>query len=209
MVDTLGNLTRFVLLPSQGHDSVGVEPLLRDISFEALIGDRAFDNDSLRAELNERRALAVIPPKSNRTGTIPYDKEMYKWRRLVENFFQKTAKFRRSAARYDCPKGRSASRPTPASAQPFISPPRSSHSNECPQTKPSAYWRMRLCHRRSAPRWRCDSDSDAFRALSLLAQALYRWRILRNADLRVPGYIRRYVAEESSRPIEAREPLAE
>ncbi len=57
LVDALGNLSQFVLLPGQRHDSVGVEPLLHGISLEALIGDKAFDSDWLRAELNERVAL--------------------------------------------------------------------------------------------------------------------------------------------------------
>jgi transposase len=101
LVDALGNLARFVLLPGQRHDSIGVEPLLHGIALEALIGDKAFDSDWLRADLNERGALAVIPPNGSRAGTILYDKEMYKWRHLVENFFQKLKEFRRSATRYD------------------------------------------------------------------------------------------------------------
>lgn len=101
LVDALGNLARFVLLPGQRHDSVGVEPLLSDIEIGALIGDKAFDSDWLRAELNERSTLAVIPPNASRAGKIPYDKEMYKWRHLVENFFQKIKEFRRIATRYD------------------------------------------------------------------------------------------------------------
>jgi transposase len=72
LVDALGNLARFIVLPGQRHDSVGVEPLLDGISLEALIGDKAFDSDWLRAELNERGALAVIPPNGSRAGTIPY-----------------------------------------------------------------------------------------------------------------------------------------
>lgn len=101
LVDALGNLARFIVLPGQRHDSVGVEPLLLGISLEALIGDKAFDSDWLRAELNERGALAVIPPNGSRAGTILYDKEMYKWRHLIENFFQKIKEFRRIATRYD------------------------------------------------------------------------------------------------------------
>ena len=45
----MGNLVRFVLLPGQRHDSVGVEPLITDVEFAALIGDKAFDNNALRA----------------------------------------------------------------------------------------------------------------------------------------------------------------
>lgn len=101
LVDALGNLARFVLLPGQRHDSIGVAPLLDGVALGALIGDKAFDSDCLRLELNERGALAVIPPNASRSSTISYDTEMYKWRHLVENFFQKIKEFRRIATRYD------------------------------------------------------------------------------------------------------------
>lgn len=92
---------RFVLLPGQRHDSVGVEPLIADIEFGALLADKAFDNDWLRAELDKRGATAVIPPKADRSKRIPCDFEMYKWRHLVENFFCKLKAYRRIATRYD------------------------------------------------------------------------------------------------------------
>jgi transposase len=94
-------LVRFVLLPGQRHDSVGVEPLITGIDFAALIGDKAFDNNALRATLNEHGAAAVIPAKADRKAPIPYDADMYKWRHLVENFFQRLKEFRRIATRYD------------------------------------------------------------------------------------------------------------
>lgn len=101
LVDALGNLARFILLPGQRHDSVGVEPLLDGFALGALIGDKAFDSDWLRLQLNERGALAVIPPNASRAKKIQYDEEMYKWRHLIENFFQKIKEFRRIATRYD------------------------------------------------------------------------------------------------------------
>ena len=101
LVDALGNLVRFVLLPGQRHDSVGVAPLLTDLDFAALLADKAFDSDGFRTELDNRGAVAVIPPKANRVTTIPCDFEMYKWRHLVENFFCKIKEFRRIATRYD------------------------------------------------------------------------------------------------------------
>lgn len=101
LVDALGNLARFILLPGQRHDSVGVEPLIKDIDFKALLADKAFDVDWLRAELDDRGAVAVIPPKSNRTHSIPCDFHMYRWRHLVENFFCNLKAFRRVATRYD------------------------------------------------------------------------------------------------------------
>jgi transposase len=89
------------LRPAPGHDSVGVAPLLKDLDFAALLADKAFDTNAIRADLNERGALAVIPPKADRTSRIPCDFEMYKWRHLVENFFCKIKEFRRIATRYD------------------------------------------------------------------------------------------------------------
>ena len=101
LVDALGNLVRFVLLPGQRHDSVGVKPLIADIDFAALLADKAFDNDAIRAELDERGTLAVIPSKADRKPLIPHDAEMYKWRHLIENCFQRLKEFRRIATRYD------------------------------------------------------------------------------------------------------------
>jgi transposase len=101
MVDALGNLSRFVLLPGQRHDSQGVEPLIEGVDFDALLADKAFDADWLRATLDERGAAAVIPPKKSRTTAITCDFEMYGWRHLIENFFCKLKHFRRIATRYD------------------------------------------------------------------------------------------------------------
>jgi transposase len=101
LVDALGNLVRFILLPGQRHDSVGVAPLITDIEFAALIADKAFDNNALRTELIARSALAVIPSKADRKAPIPHDAEMYRWRHLIENCFQQLKEFRRIATRYD------------------------------------------------------------------------------------------------------------
>jgi transposase len=101
MVDALGNLVRFVLLPGQRHDTIAVPPLLEGIAFGALLGDRAFDVDWLRAELDSRGACAVIPPKSNRKLRIDDDREMYRWRHLIENLFARLTECRAIATRYD------------------------------------------------------------------------------------------------------------
>ena len=101
LVDALGNLTHFRLLPGQRHDSVGAEPLLEGVEIGALIADKGFDNDALRQELDARGATAVIPPKSDRVRKIACDFAMYRWRHLVENFFCTLKQFRRVATRYD------------------------------------------------------------------------------------------------------------
>ena len=92
---------RFVLLPGQRHDTLGVPPLIDGIAFGALLGDKAFDVDWLRTDLDARGAVAVIPPKANRKATIAYDRATYRWRHLIENFFAKLKEFRAVATRYD------------------------------------------------------------------------------------------------------------
>ena len=100
-MDALGNLVRFLLLPGQAHDMKGVAPLIKGVSFDALLADKAFDADWLLQDLDERGATAVIPPKTNRKIQRNYDAEVYKWRHLVENYFAKIKEFREVATRYD------------------------------------------------------------------------------------------------------------
>ncbi len=56
LTDALGNLVRFVLLPGHRYDTVGVAPLIENLEFEGLIGDKAFDANWIIEELNERGA---------------------------------------------------------------------------------------------------------------------------------------------------------
>jgi len=60
LTDALGNLVRFVLLPGQRCDIIGVPPLIEDIAFDGLIADKAFDTNAITAELDERGAKIVI-----------------------------------------------------------------------------------------------------------------------------------------------------
>ena len=75
--------------------------MIAGIDFEALLGDKAFDIDWIRTELDDRGAMAVIPPKADRARRIACDFAMYRWRHLVENVFCNLKEFRRIATRYD------------------------------------------------------------------------------------------------------------
>ena len=101
LTDALGNLVRFVLLPGQRFDTVGVAPLIDGLSFEALIADKAFDSNHIVTDLNQRGAKIVISQHPRRTVPLPVDTEMYKWRHLIENFFCKLKEFKRIAMRAD------------------------------------------------------------------------------------------------------------
>lgn len=95
----MGSLVRVVLLPGQRYDTIGVAPLIKDIEFDGLIADKAFDANWIIAELNQRGAKIVISQKVNRTAPLDIDRETYKWRHLIENFFCKLKEFKRVAMR--------------------------------------------------------------------------------------------------------------
>jgi len=69
---------------------------------DALLADKAFDADErVRDKLKEKGCMAVIPPRSNRNSPAEYDKDLYKERHKIENFFAKLKQYRAIATRYD------------------------------------------------------------------------------------------------------------
>ena len=100
LTDALGNLIDFRLLSGQAHDLRGTAALIDGLSCGQLLADRAFDANWLREALSAVKIEAVIPPKSNRRFPAEFDKETYKWRHLIENFFQKIKEYRGIATRF-------------------------------------------------------------------------------------------------------------
>jgi transposase len=76
-------------------------PLVDSIFFEALIADKAFDSNAIIADLDARGAKVVIAQHPRRIPPLVIDREMYKWRHLIENFFCKLKEFKRIAMRAD------------------------------------------------------------------------------------------------------------
>ena len=102
MVDALGNPIGFFLTGGQAHDLLGADALLPDMAAETLIADKAFDADQRVIEpLAAAGKVVVIPPKANRRASRDYDRNLYKARHLIENFFAKLKQFRAIATRYD------------------------------------------------------------------------------------------------------------
>ncbi len=60
-MDPLGNLVRFVLLPGNRYDRVGVALLIKGLSFDALLADKAFDSNWIIDEMNARDDHLHIP----------------------------------------------------------------------------------------------------------------------------------------------------
>jgi transposase len=68
---------------------------------QILLADRAYDSDALRQSLAERGAWANIKPMPNRKNIPAFSSFLYRYRNLVERFFNKLKHFRAIATRYD------------------------------------------------------------------------------------------------------------
>ena len=101
LVDALGNPCNLMLTLGQDHDLTCAQPLLENADPGALIGDKAYDADSLIDTLNRRAIIPVIPPKANRKVKRDCDFALYRERNLVERFFNKIKHYRAIATRYD------------------------------------------------------------------------------------------------------------
>ena len=73
LVDVLGNLVWFLLLPVQAHDMKGAAPLIKGVSFDALRADKAFNAYWLLQGLDERSATVLLLPKTNLKLQRNYD----------------------------------------------------------------------------------------------------------------------------------------
>jgi transposase len=102
MVDALGNPLAFLLTPGQAADLEGSDAFLTQMKAPTLLADKAYDADKRVLDLLQAAGkTGVIPPKGNRRDQRAYDKELYKARHLVENFFCYLKQFRAIATRYD------------------------------------------------------------------------------------------------------------
>lgn len=98
----MGNPTGFCLTPGQACDLDGSDVLLPTLDAPIILADKGYDADD--RVINPLRAAGkaiVIPPKKNRTEQRAYDKDLYKARHLIENFFCRLKHYRAIATRYD------------------------------------------------------------------------------------------------------------
>lgn len=102
LVDALGNPLGFSLTPGQAHDLQGADALLPHMQADTLLADKAFDADQRVIQpLLAAGKTAVIPSKRNRKTPRLFDKDIYKARHLIENFYCRLKQFRAIATRYD------------------------------------------------------------------------------------------------------------
>lgn len=100
--DALGNpLPHFVLTGGQVHDSKPAMHVCKYFPASAWVADKAYGSKRWRKLVEAMGAEVVVPPKKNAKEPWAYDKEVYKWRHLIENVFQRLKTFRRIATRYE------------------------------------------------------------------------------------------------------------
>jgi len=101
LADTLGRPLRFIVTAGQVGDITTAPALLDGLSAEAVLADKAYDSNALRALIANMGAEAVIPSNRCRKVAIPHDATIYKHRNRIERCFNKLKHWRRFATRYD------------------------------------------------------------------------------------------------------------
>jgi len=102
LVDANGLPIVLKLTAGQAHDGRSAADMLATLGDgDVLLADRAYDSDALRIEMAARGAWANIPPMPNRKRRPVFSAFLYRYRNLVERFFNKLKQFRAVATRYD------------------------------------------------------------------------------------------------------------
>jgi len=102
LVDAAGLPIALKLTEGQAHDGKSAEDMLEQMQAgQILLADRAYDSDAMRQALAARGAWANVKPMPNRKNIPAFSAFLYRYRNLVERFFNKLKHFRGVATRYD------------------------------------------------------------------------------------------------------------
>jgi transposase len=66
-----------------------------------MLGDKGYDSQAVRQDIERRGGAAVIPSLANRKIQHAVDKAVYALRSRIERFFNRAKNSRRVATRYD------------------------------------------------------------------------------------------------------------
>ena len=102
LVDAEGLPIVLKLTAGQAHDGRSAQGMLQTLgNGDILLADRAYDSDALRTEMAARGAWANIRPVKHRRRRPAFSAFLYRYRNLVERFFNRLKHFRAVATRYD------------------------------------------------------------------------------------------------------------
>ena len=102
LVDANGLPVVLKLTEGQAHDGRSAADMLNALRpGQTLLADRAYDSDALRRTMTARGAWANIKPMPHRINIPAFSPFLYRYRNLVERFFNKLKHFRAVATRYE------------------------------------------------------------------------------------------------------------
>jgi transposase len=103
LADARGRPVAFHLTSGEAADCKAYDTLiaLSDRAPDALLADKDYDADAIRADLASRNIKVVIPGRSNRRVKIDHDRELYKQCKCIERMFGWLKINRSIATRYD------------------------------------------------------------------------------------------------------------
>ena len=101
-MDANGLPVALKLTEGQAHDGASAHDMLEGLAAgQVLLADRAYDSDHLRRTMAARGAWANIKPLARRIDKPAFSSFLYRYRNLVERFFNKLKHFRAVATRYE------------------------------------------------------------------------------------------------------------
>ena len=102
LVDVNGLPIALKLTEGQAHDGRAAADMLHALrQGDIQLADAAYDSDALRQSLAARGAWANVKPIPNRRRKPAFSAFLYRYRNLVERFFNKLKHYRAVATRYD------------------------------------------------------------------------------------------------------------
>jgi transposase len=102
LVDANGLPIQLKLTEGQAHDGRSAVDMLDDLGpGQILLADRAYDSDAMRSSLAKRGAWANVKPMPGRVNIPAFSQFLYRYRNLVERFFNKLKHFRAVATRFE------------------------------------------------------------------------------------------------------------
>ena len=102
LVDANGLPILLKLTPGQAHDGRSAPDMLGGLGEgQILLADRGYHSDALRKSLASQGAWGNIKPMPNRVNVPAFSAYLYRFRNLVECFFNKLKHFRAVATRYE------------------------------------------------------------------------------------------------------------
>jgi transposase len=102
LVDANGLPILLKLTAGQAHDGRSAVDMLETLGQgQILLADRGYDSDALRARLTGQGAWGNIKPMPGRFKVPSFSRYLYRFRNLVERFFNKLKHFRAVATRFE------------------------------------------------------------------------------------------------------------